>query len=164
MPDARRGSALVVKSQEELEVVQQLAAQDLQGYGAVAEGDLLRQEDCSHAARAQFLDDPVPPREAAGQLCLGHTSGSREWRPVVQTEASIVRIGPLALGTGAHVRWLKGSGEAPSRRRKSALGRRVPRPYGKACETWVCYNLSCARAREPLLGSTRGPRGIAAKS
>ena len=55
--NAPRGSCFILKTQEEVGVIQQLAAQDpLQRHLTVAHRHLLGEVDRTHAARAQLAD------------------------------------------------------------------------------------------------------------
>ncbi len=66
--NAPRGSRLILKTLEEIGVIQQLAAQDFERHRAVAHRDLLGGEDCTHAARAHLADEPKTGRKARSEL------------------------------------------------------------------------------------------------
>jgi hypothetical protein len=58
-----RGSRFILKTLEEVGVIQQLAAQDLERHRTVAHRDLLGEEDRTHAARSELADQPETARE-----------------------------------------------------------------------------------------------------
>ena len=78
--NAARGSRFILKAQQEVGVIQQLAAQDFERHRAVAHRDLLGEVDCTHAARAQLADQPETARKARSEMGVdlshsGKTSG-----------------------------------------------------------------------------------------
>ena len=66
--NAPRGSRFILKAQQEVGVIQQLAAQDFERHRTVAHRDLLGEEDRTHAARAQSADQPETARKTRSEL------------------------------------------------------------------------------------------------
>jgi hypothetical protein len=56
--NAPRGSRLILKAQQEVGVIQQLAAQDFERHGTVAHRDLLGEKDRTHAALTKSANEP----------------------------------------------------------------------------------------------------------
>ena len=66
--DAPCGSCFILKTQEEVGVVQQFAAQNpLQRRRTVAHRDLLGEEDCTHAALTQAADRAKTAGQSRGK-------------------------------------------------------------------------------------------------
>jgi hypothetical protein len=59
MVDAAGGSCFVLEAPQEVRIVEPLAEQNLQRHETIADGDLLGEIACPHAARAQLADDPA---------------------------------------------------------------------------------------------------------
>jgi hypothetical protein len=53
-----------MKMQQKPGIIEQLAEQDLESHGPIAERDLLCQEHCAHAPSAQMPDHAIAPGEA----------------------------------------------------------------------------------------------------
>jgi len=100
--DAPRGSRFVLKTQQELGVIQQLAVQDFERYRTVANRDLLGEEDCTHGARAQAADNAKSARESGGKLRFGLRGLSGQASAVAGTELNIIGVGLLASVAGLH--------------------------------------------------------------
>ena len=66
--NAPRGSRLILKAQQEVGVIQQLAVQDLERHRAVAHRDLLGEEDRTHAACTQSADQPETARKTRSEM------------------------------------------------------------------------------------------------
>jgi hypothetical protein len=60
--NAGRGSRFILKAQQEVGVIQQLAAQHFERHRTVAERDLLGEVDGTHTAFAQAADQPETTR------------------------------------------------------------------------------------------------------
>jgi hypothetical protein len=61
--NAARGSRFILKTLEEVGVIQQLAAQNLDGHRSVAHRNLLGEVDRTHAARSQWAEQPEAARK-----------------------------------------------------------------------------------------------------
>ncbi len=55
------GGGLILEPQQEFRVIEKLAKEDLEGDGAIPRLDLLRQENCPHAACSEFADNAKSP-------------------------------------------------------------------------------------------------------
>ena len=102
--NAPRGSRFILKAQQELGVIQQLAVQDFERYGTVANPNLLREEDRTHRARAQAADNAKSAGELTGKLRLGFRGLSGEVSAVARTELNTIGIGLLASVADLHER------------------------------------------------------------
>jgi hypothetical protein len=102
--NAARGSRFILKAQQELGVIQQLAVQDFERYRTVANRDLLGEEDRTHGARAQAADDAKTAGELAGKLRFGFRGLSGKVSAVAETELNIIRVGLLASVANLHER------------------------------------------------------------
>jgi hypothetical protein len=102
--DAPRGTRLILKAQQEVRVIEKLAAQDFERHGAVANRDLLGEEDRTHAARAQAADNAKSAGQLTGKLRLGLRGLSGKASPVAGTELNVVGVSMLASGAGLHER------------------------------------------------------------
>jgi hypothetical protein len=100
--NAPRGTRLILKAQQEVGVIQQLAAEDLERYRAVADRDLLGEENRTHAARAQAADNAKTAGESSGKLRFGFRGFHGEASAVARTEIRVVRVRSLAFGADAH--------------------------------------------------------------
>ena len=77
--NAPRGSRFILKAQQEVGVIQQLAVQDLERHRTVAHRDLLGEEDRTHAARSQLADQPETARKTRSEI--GRRSQSQRQIP-----------------------------------------------------------------------------------
>ncbi len=102
--NAPRGSRFVLKTLEELGVVQQLAAQDLERHGAVTNRNLLGKVNRTHPTCAQAADDTKPAEESRRKLRFGIVSLGHEASAVVQTEHSVIGVGLLTSVADFHDR------------------------------------------------------------
>ena len=66
--NAARGSRFILKTQQEVGVIQQLAAQDFERHRTVAHRDLLGEVDRTHAPRAQLADQPEAARKTRSEM------------------------------------------------------------------------------------------------
>jgi hypothetical protein len=66
--NAPRRSRFILKALEEVGVIQQLAAQDLERHRTVAHRDLLGEEDRTHPTRAQLPDQPETARKTGSEM------------------------------------------------------------------------------------------------
>ena len=102
--NAPRGRCFILKTQQELGVIEKLAVQDFERYRTVANRDLLGEEDRTHAARAEPADDAKTAGELTGKLRLGLRGWGGKPSAVVRTELNIIGVGLLASGAGLHGR------------------------------------------------------------
>ena len=63
-----RGSRLILKAQQEVGIIQQLAVQDFERHRTVAHRDLLGEEDRTHAARSQLANEPETAGKARSEM------------------------------------------------------------------------------------------------
>jgi hypothetical protein len=68
MVNASRGSRFILKTQQEVGVIQQLTAQSFERHRTVVHRDLLGDKDRTHAARAQFPDKPETAGKTRNEL------------------------------------------------------------------------------------------------
>ena len=68
MMNAPRGSRFILKTQQEVGVIQQLAVQDFERYQTVADRDLLGEEHRTHGARSQLADKPETARKTRNEM------------------------------------------------------------------------------------------------
>jgi hypothetical protein len=78
--NAPRGSRFILKTQQEVGVIQQLAVQDFERHRTIANRDLLGEEYRTHGARAQAANQPETARKTRGEMGVdlshsGKTSG-----------------------------------------------------------------------------------------
>ncbi len=66
--NASCGSRFILEAQQEVGVIQQLAAQDFKRHRTVAHRDLLGKVDRPHAPRAQLADQPETARKARSEM------------------------------------------------------------------------------------------------
>jgi hypothetical protein len=104
MVDAPRGSGFILKAQQELGVIQQLAAQDFERHRTVAHRDLLGKEDRTHAALTQAADNAKSAGELTGKLRFGFRGLGGERSAVARTELNIIGVGLLASVADLHER------------------------------------------------------------
>jgi hypothetical protein len=102
--NAARGSRFILKAQQELGVIQQLAVQDFERHRTVADRDLLGEEDRTHAARAQAADKAKTAAESGSKLRFGFRGLSGKASAVARTELNIIGVGLLASGADLHER------------------------------------------------------------
>jgi len=102
--NAPRGSRFILKAQQEVGVIQQLAVQDFERYRTVADRGLLGEEDRTHRARAQTADNAKSTGQPRGKLRFGFRGLSGEVSAVARAELDIVGVGLLASGADLHER------------------------------------------------------------
>ena len=100
--NAARGSRFILEAQQEVRVIQELAAQDFERHQAVANRDLLGEEDRTHAARAQTAHDAKTSRESGGKLRFGFRGLGHELTAVTRTELDGIRVRLLASVANLH--------------------------------------------------------------
>ena len=100
--NAARGSRFILKTLEEVGVIQQLAAQNLDGHRSVAHRNLLGEKDRPHASFAQLPDNAKATGESSGKLRLGLRGLGSEGYAISWTEGKIVRVSLLASWAGLH--------------------------------------------------------------
>ena len=120
--NAPRGSRFILKAQQEVGVIQQLAAQDFERHRTVAHRDLLGEEDRTHAARAQAADNAKTAGQSSGKLRFGLRGLGGELSAVARTELNIIGVGLLASGADLHEAPVKLSRGADSNRSIAAKG------------------------------------------
>jgi hypothetical protein len=102
--NAPRGSRFTLKAQQEVGVIEKFAIQNLERYRAVANRDLLGEEDRTHGARAQAANNAKPAGELTGKLSFGFRGLGGEVSAVARTELNIIGVGLLASGADLHER------------------------------------------------------------
>jgi hypothetical protein len=102
--NATRGTRLILKAEQELRVIEQLAVQDLKRHGAISHPNLLGEKDRTHGPFAQAADKAETAGQSSGKLRLGFRGLRGKASAVVWTEREIVRVSTLASGAGFHGR------------------------------------------------------------
>jgi hypothetical protein len=66
--NATRGTRFILKTQQEVGVVEKFAIQNLERYGTISHPNLLGEENRTHAAFAQAADEPESARKTRSEL------------------------------------------------------------------------------------------------
>jgi hypothetical protein len=102
--NATRGTRFILKTLQEVRVIEKFAVQDLERHGAITHPNLLGEENRAHAPFAQTADKAKPAGQSGGKLGLGLRGWGGKASAVVRTELDIIGVGLLTSVANLHER------------------------------------------------------------